>query len=130
MVRRGDDPDSDACNTQEGLQSRMLASVLEIWLCRVGLMLTCHFKQEGLKLGELVAASRSEMKTCSVGKLCAAGGRCGSSLGGYVSSGNLSKRCWRGVGTRVRDHVLCGAGRCRCCSVIASFPPDECSLGW
>lgn len=34
--------------------------------------LTCHFRHEGLKLGAPLAASRSSMKTCNVGKPVAA----------------------------------------------------------
>lgn len=53
-----------------------------------------------MKLGEPLAASSSEMKTCRIGRSVTEGDRQGSSLGGYVTRGTASNRRWRGAGMR------------------------------
>jgi hypothetical protein len=73
--------------------------------------LTCHFRHDGLKLGQPLAAPRSDMKTYSVGwlRLAGDGDRAGSSLAAYTAKGNRSKsRCsGPGMGGTHRD---CRAG--------------------
>lgn len=59
---------------------------------------TCHFRQEGLKLGLPWAASSSEMKTWRVGWELGVGDRAGRSFAGYVVKGKTSKSRWSGPG--------------------------------
>jgi hypothetical protein len=69
-------------------------------------ILTCHFKQPGLKLGFPAAASSFLVKTYSVGILVDLGARCGSSFGGYTKTGTKSNSVLIGAGTANRSRTL------------------------
>ncbi len=59
---------------------------------------TCHFRQLGLKDGELIWASFSWANMYRVLTARSMGFRCGNWLAGYVIRGNLSKRRLIGLG--------------------------------
>lgn len=63
------------------------------------ILLTCHFRQAGLKLGRPFRASSSVVKTCSVFASLIFGARKGGSFSAYVANGNRSKTRFKGAGT-------------------------------
>lgn len=67
---------------------------------------TCHFKQPGLNEGLPAAASSSLIKTYKLGSLVGLCVRCGSSFGGYVRTGTLSKSLFTGAGIENRFRTL------------------------
>lgn len=71
--------------------------------------LTCHFRQPGLNDGAPRVASSGVAKTYRICWCRDCGARCGRSLDGYVSSGNLSKRRFIGEGkAKMLLRACCG----------------------
>jgi hypothetical protein len=86
---------------------------------------TCHFKHAGLYDGAPLDAPSLVVKTCNIGVSRTRGARCGRSLIGYVTSGNLSNSCLMGAGT---SKMLRGAVFCCCRPVTGSVLALSCDM--
>lgn len=110
------------CDTREVEIGLGVYRLVSFYAPVLTIVLTCHFKHPGLKLGFPSLASLSVVKTCNTFCLLSFVARNGSSFSSYWTSGNLSNTRLSGAG--MRKMLLC------CCWVheAAGGPPAFCVM--